>query len=824
MKTCKPTNLSKDCHDSPPDASQEVVFAVTTSSAGTIPSPTTQTNPTSSVCHNNPPAFNSSLKDTASSPEKGLIIPKSSVAAVMTASTTITTSCTTTATCLKAPKFRTSDCDKLTECGQVATSSAKLEAKTYARTPHICDNSQSQYSENLQNSVWSYSKPRKCLLDSFKRTVPSVPSAPVPAPVSSAHSTSSLHTPTTIPSTFSPQTSNTSTITSASSTYSLTHSTSLAVTLPSRVTLPSPTLKSVSSSSLTSPLANTSLPLSSVSVPSSPVMSSSMPAPSSPATIPPISHPVSSSPVTPKSTPFLIPPPLSKSAVSTAVQTTTSSIKSVSDSLSSKTTAASPNKTGGACRFVMGPMPPSEFFRRNKSSRSLGISIISSTASSSSSNNNSSNTITTTTTTTTTTSNNQTTTTVTAATSTTSTSSSSSCTNTSLCNISRTSCSPGTSSTVCTSIAISSRPAANLYANVSSSQTMGNLTSSNTIPTLGGKPTTTIISSNNLAKWSSPIAKGNHQESLPSSGPSVSCVSSVAHQSLPTAGIKSSSSNSLVTSCAANANKEAFPGRGGICSLSKDRLSTFHCPPAPKPAPFTPPSLSATSNAAPPLKCNATIYKKPSDLKANILANCSVNRTFKIEHKGHPLKGPYEVSKLNTIMEEDEDKEFASSCGQVTFDNSLVKCVSSETKAVTVPTCKSEFNDTVRPSVKAPTSAQAASNTARRSPSRKVSVSSTADEDNDDDGSATDTAPEDCEGIEKPRFSEVRASLRKERLKLFAQARRNHSLIDFGNGTVMCPVLKKGMKKVRHLKHPKYFESVIYKVNNFLYHSVVSNH
>lgn len=824
MKSCKPTNLNKDCHDSSPDASQEVVFAVSTT-AGTISSPPTQTTSPVSICHNNPnPAFNSSLKDTASSAEKGLTISRSSLAAVMTASTTITTSCTMAATCLKAPKFGSSDCDKLTECGQVATPSAKLEAKTYARAPHICDNSQSQYNENLQNSVRSYSKPRKCLLDSFKRTVPSVPSAPVPALVS-AHA-SSVRAPTTIPSTSSPQASMTSNTALIVSTSSQTHSTS-ASSYSLAMTSPSPIFKSVTSSS-TSPLASTSLPLSSVS-PSSLVTSSSTSTLSSPATIPPFPHQVSSSPVIPKPTPFLIPSPITKSAVSTAAQTCVSSTKSIGDSLSSKTTAASPNKTGGACRFVMGPMPPSGFFRRNISSRSLGISIVSSTA----------NSITTTTTTTTTpttaatavatTSNNQATTTITAVTSTsTNNSSSSSCTNISLGNISRTCCSPSTSSTMCTSVATTPRLVVNLPTNVRNSQTLGNLTSANTIPILGGKPTT-AISSNNLVNWSSSIAiKGNLQASLPSSDPSVGCVSRVSHQTSSTAaGITSSACNSPTASCAANANKEAFPRRGVLCNLYRDRLSTFHSPTAPKTAPFTPPHPPVTCNAAPVLTYNPSPCKKPLEVKASSLTNCSVNRTFKNEPKGHPLKGPYEISKLNTIIEEDEEKEFASSSDQVTCDNnnsssSLVKAATPQVKAVISP-CKSESlsnEDTVRPSVKVPASAQAATITAKKPPSKKASVSPTAV---DDDDSETDTAPEDCVETEKSKFSEVRVSLRKERLKLFAQARRNRTLIDLGNGTIMCPTEKKELKKVRHLKHPKYFESIIYKVNNYLYHSVVSN-
>ncbi|GAB1603167.1 histone-lysine N-methyltransferase 2A-like isoform X2 [Argonauta hians] len=77
----------------------------------------------------------------------------------------------------------------------------------------------------------------------------------------------------------------------------------------------------------------------------------------------------------------LLPPPSSVSPANiNPLQTKNSELKASIDAPVPKTTAVTIPKTGGACRFVMGPMSPAGFFRRNISNRSHGISITSSTS------------------------------------------------------------------------------------------------------------------------------------------------------------------------------------------------------------------------------------------------------------------------------------------------------------------------------------------------------------------------------------------------------------------------------------------------------------
>eukprot|EP00106_Octopus_bimaculoides_P022470 XP_014789912.1 PREDICTED: uncharacterized protein LOC106883428 isoform X2 [Octopus bimaculoides] len=498
------------------------------------------------------------------------------------------------------------------------------------------------------------------------------------------------------------------------------------------------------------------------------------------------------------------------------------------DSSVPKTTAVSLPKTGGACRFVMGPMSPAGFFRRNISNRSHGISItstskvpttpVSSNTTVSAKSSSIANTLTT----------------------------QSPSTNTNLnpsnsiqtsesCNVSGFSpkaISYGNNpkipsvSTVCSSSSVSTVSALNgtimtpnivsCFSDTKAQSPHGSLVSSvttcsfnnpnNNAPS-GVVPKTTTLTDVSLsqplttetANDATRICTNITTSCTTSSTVGVSMVGSVNVLSSVSYGSSFISTVSSTASITGSATSK-FPGTVPSSNTTSTTASITSCISSVI-------KSSDTTKSLPSPAVSTVIYKSPvfsspthslnTHQDTNNIKNTkSSDKLFKnnlsTNQKNQKNKTTHETSKLNTIIEEDEEIDF----------NNSTKC-----SATPVSTAHSTSSSAKTPSTNSISTAQSSLQTTN-CPSPVPSEDST-----------TDSASEDSDDVSNFNYKDVATSLQKERQKLFSEARKNKSLYTSDDGNLKCiPELALKAEKVK--EYPKNFHDVIEKINKLHYQSV----
>lgn len=497
------------------------------------------------------------------------------------------------------------------------------------------------------------------------------------------------------------------------------------------------------------------------------------------------------------------------------------------DSSVPKTTAVSLPKTGGACRFVMGPMSPAGFFRRNISNRSHGISITSiskiptapvSSNSTVSAKSSIANTLTA-----------QSPPTNTNLNSSSSLQTGESCNNS---GFSPKAISYGNSpkvpsvSTVCSSSSVSTVSALNgtimtpnivsCFSDTKARSPPGSLVSSvttcgfnnpnnNTPP--GSVPKTTTLTDVSLSQ---PLSTETANDTTPictnittscttptvgaSMVGSVNVLSSVSYGS---SFISTVSSTANITGSATLKFPSTVPSNNTtsttasitscISSVIKSSDTTKSSPPS---------AVSAVINKSPVFSSAHSLntHQDTNNLKKTKSSDNLFKKNLSTNQKKIKNKTTHESSKLNTIVEEDEEIDF----------NNSTKCL-----ATPVSTVHLTSSSTKTPSTNSISTSQSSLQTTN-CPSPVPSEDST-----------TDSASEDSDDLSNFNYKDVATTLQKERQKLFTEARKSKSLYTSDDGNLKCiPELALKAEKVK--EYPKNFYDVIERINKLHYQSVVS--